>query len=95
MKHYESRNMDPDPGMQNWSKTIKLILHLDLESMELYPLSVSVTMRYFYLILRAICKLWHPLPQRQGIPYLYSYNYIIYAILPATYIATRHVLPSS
>ena len=80
MKHYESRNMDPDPGMQNWSKTIKLLLHLDLESMELYPLSVFVTRRYFYLILRSICRLWHPLTQGKRIPYIFRYKYVVYAV---------------
>ena len=61
--------------------SMKFLPHLDVDSMVFCP------------ILRAICRLWHPLPQGDGISYLYIYRYIVYAILPSPYMAIDNILP--
>ena len=48
-----------------------------------YP--IGICYRYVFLsysITRAICRVWHTVPQGQGITYLSRYNYIVYAFYP-------------
>ena len=58
----------------------------------LAPLCICYQEVFHVFSSRAICRLWHPLPQGQGIPYLSTYSYILYDVLMSPYVATRHVL---
>ena len=55
------------------------------------PSSICYQEVFFVLYLKAICRLWNSLPQVKGIPYISTYSYILYAVLLAPHIATRHV----
>ena len=55
------------------------------------PLNIFYREVFFVLYIRNICRLWNPLTQVQGILYLSTYIYVLYAVLMAPYVATRHV----